>query len=97
MNLQEFTDLSNEQLDSIDALSDAFEQSLRIDEQVAIEGFLSEVEPTLRRPLFRELLQAELEHLGRRITSFRLSEYTARFPEYAEIVVQFAEQCRSRV
>ena len=75
-----FSDLSDEQLDRIDACCEAFEQSLLSDESASIDRFLIGAAEELRDPLFRELLTTDLEFRisGKGLPDIK--DYHARFP-----------------
>ena len=92
-----FSDLSDEQLDRIDACCEAFEQSLLSDESASIDRFLIGAAEELRDPLFRELLTTDLEF---RISGKGLpdiNDYLARFPGREEQIKSIFQAATNQV
>jgi len=72
----------------MDELCDEFETQWASGTQPAIEDFLLQVAEAERQTLFRDLLVAELELLGREGQVADESSYSQRFPEFASVVAE---------
>ena len=80
MSSWQYSELSDDDLNSVDALCIAFEQGLLGEESISIEAQLAAGSEHIRRPLFRELLAIELEQRQSRNDSPKILELQSRFP-----------------
>jgi WD40 repeat protein/tRNA A-37 threonylcarbamoyl transferase component Bud32 len=78
--------LSTVQSQTIDRLCDRFEAAWKTGRQPRIERYLTHAAPELRAELLRELLALEVEYRGRNGEAPSAQEYSARFPEHADLV-----------
>ena len=93
-DMSPFDQLSDEQLRTVHATSEAFEKMLRAGESVRIEKFLAEISPELQSIVFAELLAIELEWRTEQKEPPEASEYSARFPEFTDVVSQVFEEAK---
>ena len=84
MNSQHPTDLSDADLQLVNAECDAFAEAIVGDQPPRIEDHIESVDPSLRDVLFGELLAVELEQRIMRGETPDFSEYSKRFPEAKE-------------
>ena len=77
-----YSGLSDDQLNQIDDACRQFERGLRGGPAVSIESLIRSTDPTIRRVLFGELLEIELETLLVAGECPQRSDYQERFPDY---------------
>ncbi|MHC4876594.1 MAG: protein kinase domain-containing protein [Planctomycetota bacterium] len=86
MSVDRFQDLSDDQLDLIDAACSRLEASWKQGQPVSIEQVCEGSEPGIRQYLLRELLAAEIELRSSRGEQPRLDEYRSRFSDATEVI-----------
>lgn len=87
-----YAGLSNDQLRMIHAICDQYEQALREDRTSLIETQLENAAAEIRDPLFRELLEIELESRMLHKPAPQQAEYNRRFPEHSQLIANVFSQ-----
>lgn len=87
-----YASLSNDQLRKLHAICDQYEQALREDNSSLIETHLENAPSEIWAPLFRELLEIELESRMLRKPAPQPAEYHRRFPNQAQLIANAFSQ-----
>ena len=87
-----YADLSDDQLEAIDAACGEFEQALQNDGLFSIEDQIREAPEDIRDYMFRELLAVELDFRMTHEGLPDLAEYLARFPDHHDDIRQVFQE-----